>query len=142
MRQHFQRTIGILTVQLTGSVLRRLHGFLQALGNAHETRAQFDNRGFGLLARAFDLLGPDRHGTEEDFIELGVGRHGAALSAMRLVVIQRLSHGAAHLGLLGAGGRGTGAETNRQQCSTRHQIGRTRAELRENPGNGGYDGNE
>ncbi len=63
LRQHFQRTIGILTVQFTGSVLRRLYGFLQALGNAHETRAQLDNRGFGLLARAFDLLGPDRHGT-------------------------------------------------------------------------------
>ncbi len=140
--QDFQSAIGILTVQLTGSVLRGLHGFLQAFGNPHKAAAQLDNGGFGLLARTFDLFGPDRHGTEKDFIELCMGGHGAGLSVMCLVMVQRLGNSATHVVLLGAGSQCTGTETDSEQCRTSKQIGRTRTGLREDPGNGRYDGNQ
>jgi len=69
--QHLERTVGGVPIQLASGLLRGLHGVLQTRGNPGEPIGQAHNRVFGLLPRALHLLGPDRHGAEQDFIELG-----------------------------------------------------------------------
>ncbi|KPB13158.1 Unknown protein sequence [Pseudomonas amygdali pv. sesami] len=71
-----------------------------------------------------------------------MGGHGAGLSVMCLVMVQRLGNSATHVVLLGAGSQCTGTETDSEQGRTSKQIGRTSTGLREDPGNGRYDGNQ
>ncbi|CAI8863109.1 Thiolase_C domain-containing protein [Pseudomonas brassicacearum] len=83
--QHLYGTATAAAGQLTGGQLRGLHGLFQARGNAGEAAGQRDDCGFGLLPGAFDLLGPDRHRTENDFVELLAGFMGQVLAGLQVV---------------------------------------------------------
>ena len=122
--QHLECAVGGLPIQFAGSVLRGLYGFLQARGDPGETVGQAHNRFFGLLARTFHLLGPDRHGAQQHLIELCPRGHAVLRHVGVRLIRQRPSGRTLHRVTLGTRAPGAGTQADQHQPRADRQIGR------------------